>query len=236
MEGEGFHQIEGVNFQIEAPDIYFMKPGQLHYWQFTAIPKGFVLLFKDGFIDPLVDISIVHLINQHNTMTRLKLGADFDPLYIFESIFDAYQNSSEYSVDIIQGYLRTLFAKILQLSNAEKVAAPEPSSLYDLFRKMLISECPAYHKVIDFAALLNTSTQNLNAVCKRQTNKSAAELINEQLLLEAKRNILHTDKTINKIADYLHFNDASYFIKFFKKYTGDTPHQYRTKYLGSTLQ
>ncbi|MFC0654389.1 MULTISPECIES: AraC family transcriptional regulator [Mongoliitalea] len=34
------------------------------------------------------------------------------------------------------------------------------------------------------------------------------------------------------MADLLQFNDASYFVKFFKKHTGETPHQFRGRYFG----
>jgi quercetin dioxygenase-like cupin family protein len=47
-EGEGFHIIESGKFMVSTPDFYFLKPGQLHYWQFTSIPKGFVMLFRNG--------------------------------------------------------------------------------------------------------------------------------------------------------------------------------------------
>ena len=48
-QGEGFHWIETEKYQLNAPEIYFMNPGQLHCWQFTTIPKGFVVLFKEEF-------------------------------------------------------------------------------------------------------------------------------------------------------------------------------------------
>jgi AraC family transcriptional regulator, transcriptional activator of pobA len=41
QEGEGFHTIEAEKYMVAAPDFYFLKPGQLHYWQFTSIPKGY---------------------------------------------------------------------------------------------------------------------------------------------------------------------------------------------------
>ncbi|WP_293010634.1 AraC family ligand binding domain-containing protein, partial [Mongoliibacter sp.] len=50
-EGEGFHWIETESYQVQTPDFYFLKPGQLHFWQFTAIPKGYVMMFKEEFVD-----------------------------------------------------------------------------------------------------------------------------------------------------------------------------------------
>src|SRR5690554_8217759 len=46
-EGEGFHWIEEEEFRVTAPEFYLLQPGQVHYWQFTAVPKGFVVLFTE---------------------------------------------------------------------------------------------------------------------------------------------------------------------------------------------
>ena len=78
--------------------------------------------------------------------------------------------------------------------------------------------------------MLHTTPQNLNAVCRKYTSKSASEHITNQMMLEAKRYILHTDMNIGEIADALHFNDASYFVKFFKKQARVTPFQFREKH------
>lgn len=43
-EGEGFHYIESEKYIISTPEFYILKPGQLHFWQSTSIPKGFVIL------------------------------------------------------------------------------------------------------------------------------------------------------------------------------------------------
>ena len=80
------------------------------------------------------------------------------------------------------------------------------------------------------ASVFSTTPQNLNTICRKHSGKSASELIIAQVILEAKRYILHTDNTINEIADILSFNDASYFVKFFKKEEGLTPVQFRQKY------
>lgn len=48
-EGNGFHWIDTQKFQITPPVVFFLS-GQLHYWEMTAIPKGYVMLFRDMFL------------------------------------------------------------------------------------------------------------------------------------------------------------------------------------------
>ncbi|RYD88960.1 MAG: AraC family transcriptional regulator, partial [Sphingobacteriales bacterium] len=52
-------------------------------------------------------------------------------------------------------------------------------------------------------------------------------LIRERVLLEAKRLLSGSDSTVATIADALHFEDPSYFGRFFRKYEGVTPEQFR---------
>jgi len=233
QEGEGFHWIETENFQIKTPDLYFLKPGQLHYWQFTAIPKGFVMMFKEEFFDPVEEGKLFQLIKQLPDITRIPLIEESENLAsILEEIFSNYKAPNEYTEEIILGYLRVLLGKIALNTKKRKSENGLTDHLCNKFLNLLAKESPKLHQVNQYAELLNTSPQNLNLSCKKTTGKSASVHISDQLILEAKRNILHTDQNINEIADLLHFNDASYFVKFFKKHTGETPHQFRGRYFG----
>ncbi|MCC5937548.1 MAG: helix-turn-helix domain-containing protein [Lunatimonas sp.] len=229
-EGEGFHWIETESYQVQTPDFYFLKPGQLHFWQFTAIPKGYVMMFKEEFIDAVKEVKILQQIQQLGDLTRIPMWKDPMVEHIFEDILRVFKEDTRNADDVIKGYLRVLFAKISEHSTDKPSLVENP--LCDRFLSLLSQQSPILHKVTDYATLLQTSPQNLNQSCKKKTGKTASEHISAQLILEAKRNILHTEQNINQIADFLQFNDASYFVKFFKKHTGETPHQFRGRYLG----
>lgn len=231
-QGEGFHWMETQEFKVTPPELYFLRPGQVHHWQFTAIPRGYVILFKEDFFDPVREAPVLELIWHFTDHLRIILPDSAGISLIFADIFDAYQHPNEFSDQLITGYLRVLFSKMLQLSETKGKAASAPALLHDRFLKLIGEKCPALHTVGQFANLLNTSPQNLNAACRKYTQKSAGEHIAAQLLLEAKRYILHTEKSIGEIADLLNFNDASYFVKFFKRHEGLTPLRFREKHLG----
>ena len=229
-EGEGFHWIETEKYMISAPEFYFLKPGQLHYWQFTSIPKGYVILFRADFFDNLKETDIINLYRRLTDKFRVPVPDNYNPEAILNELLKEYSEPSAYSSHIIHGYLRALFAKILQLAEIQSQENNVPISVYEKFQDLLVKECPRLHKVNDFAGLLNTTPQNLNTVCRKHSGKSASEHITFQLLLEAKRYILHTENTINEIAYTLSFNDPSNFVKFFRKHENLTPVQFREKY------
>ena len=229
-EGEGFHCIEAEKYLVTAPEFYFLKPGQLHFWQFTSIPKGFVILFKEAEFDALKESDLLELYHQLTRTTRMELKVEQFPGILLNEILNEYSRNASYSHPIIHGLLKALLGKLLQISEDQPHQSGLPQNTFDKFRQLLVKECPRLHKVNQFADLLNTTPQNLNAVCRKQANRSASEIITSQILLEAKSYILHTDNTVNEIAEILNFSDTSNFVKFFKKAEGVTPVQFREKY------
>lgn len=229
-EGEGFHCIESEKFMLSAPEFYFLKPGQLHYWQFTSIPKGSVILFKEAEFDALKESDLLDLYHQLIRTSRIKLTIEQYPGTLLYEILNEYIKNTNYSNPIIHGLLKALLGKLLQISEDKPHKSGLPQSTYDKFQQFLVKECLRIHKVNEFANLLNMTPQNLNAVCRKQVNRSASEIISAQLILEAKRYILHTDNTVNEIAGILSFSDTSNFVKFFKKAEGLTPIQFREKH------
>ncbi|MBP1677336.1 MAG: hypothetical protein H6Q20_1895 [Bacteroidetes bacterium] len=229
-QGEGFHCIESDKMMITTPDFYFLKPGQLHYWQFTSIPKGFVILFNNSEFDPVDEHLLLDLIRKLNDTTRLRIPDEQYPALLLEEIYKEFRLNRQYSKEIIHGLLKALFGKLLQISDDNTNIQTQPQSVFERFMELLIKECPRLHKVNEFADLLNTTPQNLNIVCKSKTGKTASQIITSQLLLEAKRYILHTDNTVNEIADILSFSDSSNFVKFFKKHENLTPIQFRDQH------
>jgi AraC-like DNA-binding protein len=230
-EGEGFHCIESEKFMVSTPDFYFLKPGQLHFWQFTSIPKGFVILFNDNEFNTVNENLLIDLIRKLTNTTRLKIQSDKYPIHLLEEIFNEFQRNAQYSKVIIHGLLKALFGKLLQIKEDNPNNTTQPQPVYERFIQLLVKECPRLHKVNEFADLLNTTPQNLNILCRKQTGKSASEIITNQIILEAKRYIIHTDNTINEIAEILSFSDTSNFVKFFKRHENITPVQFRKKYL-----
>lgn len=229
-EGEGFHSIEDEKFVVSTPEFYFLKPGQLHFWQFTAIPKGFVVLFKEEEFDAIAERDLVEMNRALLAKTRIGLKPENFPEGILEELFNEFKTESRFSKPILHGLLKALLGKMLHLAESETQKPAAPATMFDRFQHLLEKECPKLHKVNQFAALLNTTPQNLNAVCMKQAGKNASEIIASRLLLEAKRYILHTDNTINEIAEMLSFTDSSNFVKFFKKAEKATPMQFRDKY------
>lgn len=85
-------------------------------------------------------------------------------------------------------------------------------------------------KVKDYAELLHKSPKTLSNLFARYNQKSPQQVIQERVVLEAKRLLHFTDKQTQEIAYELGFEDTSYFSRYFKKVAKITPSQYKEQY------
>lgn len=95
------------------------------------------------------------------------------------------------------------------------------------FKKLLNYNVTEHSSVSFYSDKLNITTNHLNKSVKNTLEKSASSLINEMLILEAKVLMQKNYMSINEIDSEIGFEDISYFGRFFKKYTGTTPTDYR---------
>ena len=78
-----------------------------------------------------------------------------------------------------------------------------------------------------YAGLLHITPNALSKKIKSRFNKTPSQIIQERVILEAKKQIHLTRKSIKVIAAELNFTDEFHFSKYFKKYTGVSPTQFR---------
>lgn len=84
-------------------------------------------------------------------------------------------------------------------------------------------------KVSDYAELLHRSPKTIANTFALQGHKAPLQIIQNRVLLEAKRLLLYTDKSIKEIGLELSFESATSFSRFFKKQTGATAQHFRKK-------
>ena len=83
--------------------------------------------------------------------------------------------------------------------------------------------------VEEIANHLQMDRTTLSKKFKRELGFNISEFIMRKKIEEAKSLLIHSDKTISEISEYLCFSTQSYFQNVFKKKNGMTPKEYRTK-------
>lgn len=227
-KGSGFHYIDAQPYEVVPGNIFFVRKEQVHYWELTSEPEGYVVIIKEGLIDHTLDKEIKSLLYQLSKTAMLHLKQTESINKILEILVCENALESSSSNAVTEGLLKALMAKILaEGEHPYRNTRLMEKNLCHSFIELLSQEKTLKNSVAYYAAKLNTSPQNLNLVCKKELNNPASNVLSEFLVNEAKRLLIYTNSTVAEVAFRLNFNDSSHFIKYFKRFTGTTPQNYR---------
>jgi AraC-like DNA-binding protein len=137
--------------------------------------------------------------------------------------------------DLIQGemlrvLLKRLLIKSVRLLKKTIIDPTMEQSKVDIIRQfnlLVEGNFREKHKVSDYAALLNKSPKTISNLFTKYNNKTPLQVINERIILEAKKLLLLSEKSSKEIAFELGFNEASHFSKFFKNQIGISPTHFK---------
>ncbi|MFH6990925.1 helix-turn-helix domain-containing protein [Flavobacterium sp. FlaQc-48] len=99
------------------------------------------------------------------------------------------------------------------------------------FREILEDQYTTIKRPAGYAQKLNISIPYLNECVKNATGHSVSYHIQERVILEAKRLLFHSDKSVKEIATVLGYDDFAYFSRLFNKVTGMSALAFRNKNL-----
>lgn len=97
------------------------------------------------------------------------------------------------------------------------------------FRELLERNYTNLKRPADYAQKLHLSTSYVNECVKNTTGYSVSYHIQQRIILEAKRLLSHSDKSVKEIATTLGYDDYPYFSRLFTKVTGITALAFRNK-------
>lgn len=234
-KGGGTHAIDFRRYPVKAGQIYFMVPGQVHSWDFEGETDGFIVnfpeeLFHTFFADPAYldrfffweDAAEEHAIQ----LTSSDAG---EAARILAQVTEEAAGDQVLRVERIRVLLLSLFILVARAggSTPAKGKMGHNQVLLQHFRRLVNRHYHEYRLPKEYAAMLYITPNHLNALCQDLAGKPAGEVIRDRILLEAKRQLVNTDAAVSDIGYRLGFRDNSYFTKFFKRYTGTTPEEFK---------
>lgn len=99
--------------------------------------------------------------------------------------------------------------------------------MLEQFIKLAITDHAKEHLVGYYADKMCVTPKYLSKIVKDTSGRSVPDWLSELLILDAKNMLRHSDLTIKEISARLNFPSQSFFFRFFKNHTGQTPTQYR---------
>ena len=235
VKGSGQHTIDFISYDVTNHSIFFMRPGQVHQLSLKTGSTGFLMQFSKDFYRPdnKSDQQLLRSASNKN-FCKLDLKKSKKLFNVLTNIQTEYNEKEKGYFDIIKANLRIFFIELTRYRenkiNPENRSTVFTQERLDEFLELLENNIYKFKQVSQYANMLNLSTFQLNSMVKSTLGKTCSSLIDEHIILESKRYLLATTEQVKEIAYNLGYEDVSYFIRFFKKHTGQTPETYRTNF------
>lgn len=231
--GSGEHTIDFTSYKITPHTLFFMRPGQVHQLRMDAGSTGYLIQFERPFYFPQ-DKGCNHLLQKAASVNYYPLQeALFTEINaLLTAVCEEATRRREGYRELILAHLSVLFTRLIR---GAEVKYEGSSNLYiqqrmQEFQELLEKHAPFKKAVADYAAMMHLSVYQLNTIAKQMQGKTSSQVINEYVVLEAKRRLLSTGETVARIATTLGYDDPSYFIRFFKRHTGYAPEAFRRNF------
>ncbi|TWF45073.1 AraC-like DNA-binding protein [Chitinophaga polysaccharea] len=237
-KGKLLHTIDAVTHEVKKNTLFFVAPGQVHNLQATEKIDGYMIAFREAFMC-LKDQSQVSGINSglfFNNQFSSVLQLDDEQEKDIEAIIRLMMKElafrePEYETALhgLLRYFLVLASRIKgeSLSISTEQHAAHNSSIFLKFKNLIEEKYQYLKNVSDYAGLLHIKPVLLNEISKQLSGITAGEHIRNRVILEAQRYLYNTDLTAKEIAYKLGFDDPHYFSRFFKKYTNQSPSEFK---------
>ncbi len=223
--------LDFAEHELAPGDWLWVRPGQVYrYNSELGGVEGRIVLFLPGFLDSAT-AEVAGVDRGAWRSTSMSTDGERDTLWpVLDLLEREYARWGERSSDTQLEVLRHLLAVLVLRLAAWPGTQGEPSVAGEAFLRFQTAVEQGFaqtHRVEDYAARLGYSVRTLTRATQTAAGCGAKRFIDDRVLLEAKRLLVHTDLPAASIGQRLGFPGATVFTKFFRQRTGQTPTEFR---------
>ena len=211
---------------------YFSQPQDILAWQFN---REFYCI-----VDHDKEVSCVGFLF-YGSSERMFISLNGDDQRKIDLLLQVFYDEFT-TTDVVQGemlmvLLKRLIIIVTRLAKQQYISNDDlPDDKLDIIRKfnlLVENHYRTQHQVKYYADQLFKSPKTISNLFALYNHKSPLAVIQERIIIEAKRLLTYTDKSAKEIAGELGFEDAAHFSRFFKKHTTLSPIAFReTSFVG----
>jgi AraC family transcriptional activator of pobA len=224
-------RMDGRLAKVKAPCALSIPPGVVHAFRFRSGTHGYVLTVSDAMLPQGRHRALIEdLFVEPRVMSFADAPRRARPIaeLLEQILVESRDNAPGHAA--LQEWLVNA---VLLLIARERAAGVEDRHRgrrqrdFSRFRALVETHFREHWTVGRYAGALQMTEARLNRLTYAIAGKSAFDLIQDRLLLEARRRLIYIAAPISMLAYELGFEDPAYFSRYFKKRIGKTPSAFR---------
>ncbi|MDJ1483638.1 AraC family transcriptional regulator [Cytophagaceae bacterium YF14B1] len=237
--GDGIAKVDFCEYVFEADTLFAFYPYQPFMISTKAPLKGFSIQFHHDFFciyrhhKEIATNGILFNNIYQQPFIQLQESSRKTLLTIIGEIIEELKVEGIQRDEVIVSYLKIFLVLATRIKLEQQPVQEDDAAngrqvfIVQSLRDAIEENFRSKHSASDYADLLNITLNTLTRITKTHFNKTLSDLINERIIIEAKRELYLTGKTIKEIAYELGYEDEYYFSRFFKGKTDVSPQLYR---------
>lgn len=234
--GGGRTRIDGRDHALAPGSALLLPPATIHEFRFVVGTEGFVASVAETSLKRLFDaepeartfLAAPAVLQTGPEDAETRSLATLMRLATGE--FGANRPNREFALAAYADLIAAWFSRAVRGLRA--VAEPARDWRANLVRRFIERvelRFQDHEPLTEHARALGASVPHLSRSCREVLGRSAARVIQDRLMIEARRDLVYTSLTIAQISFRLGFSDPAYFSRFFAKRAGVSPSDYRAK-------
>ena len=238
QQGSPTHLVDFNPIKIKPNTLLFLNKDTVQRFDNKTKFEGKAILFTDSFFcktetdtkflqnsilfNDLFSVSQIQVKKQSKLFTGL-----------LQQMMEELKNTKDNSqADILQNLLHNFLLhseRERRKQNFTEIKKGADLDYVMLFKDRLAIGYKSQKQVNYYAKEIIITEKRLNQATTKVLGKSPKQLIDDRIMLEAKRILAHTTESVKEIGYNLGFEEPTNFIKYFKKHSKFTPSEFREK-------
>jgi AraC family transcriptional regulator, transcriptional activator of pobA len=234
--GEVRHLVDYEEYLLKPDTFFFISQGQLHFWTKgdRAGMRGYRLMFTEDFFrlrepEGQYFFEMVYLNNIFQRPDVPVSPQEHELVYTYFDLLHREYTRSDCQAHALQSLLYLLLAEVRRLlqGRMRQQTTRHQVLVFRQFMQLLEQHFQEKWGAAEYAAALCISSRHLQRIVQEMTGQNLTRVILHRSMLEARRLLGFSQLTVGQVADHLGYEDAAYFARQFRQYTGMSPSGFR---------